>query len=109
LGVDITRDKDVPQIEVKQTVEGPVLEGERNSFLTSQAGKLRNVGLDYDELFPALVAINARRCVSPLAERELQTIASSICKYPAGKVRMPTEKNLIVPVGISFAELSEKE
>jgi len=42
------------------------------------AGHLRRQGADVAELEVALLAINARRCVPPLPEREVEKIARSI-------------------------------
>jgi len=56
----------------------------RNTTLTSQAGRLRRQGLDADEIEAALLAINRNRCHPPLSDAEVRTIARSISHYPAG-------------------------
>lgn len=63
-----------------------VFEGGRNSFLFSEAGKLRNMGLDQNQLQIRLKEINSLRCSPPLSDDEVQTICMSIARYPANNV-----------------------
>jgi P4 family phage/plasmid primase-like protien len=58
-------------------------EGLRNASLASMAGTMRRRGMEYDEIVAALKVTNAKRCRPPLPEREVETIADSISKYPA--------------------------
>jgi len=60
---------------------GPITEN-RNSTLTSIAGKLRNAGLGHDALEAALLATNAERCAPPLEEDEVRRIADNASKWP---------------------------
>ena len=60
-----------------------VVEGHRNSHLTSLAGKLQNTGISSDVLLAALVAENRKACKPPLAKAEVKKIAKSIAKHPA--------------------------
>lgn len=57
--------------------------GSRNTDLTSEAGKLRRIGLSEPEILGALRAINAERCNSPVPDDEVRKIAHSIGQYPA--------------------------
>jgi hypothetical protein len=57
----------------------------RNNALASVAGLLRSLGLDVEELTPALLAVNARRCKPPLARDEVLAIARSVGRYAAGR------------------------
>jgi hypothetical protein len=59
-------------------------EGQRNTTLTSYAGKLRRLGFSEEEIRRALLAINQERCDPPLPEKEVEAIAKSIAKYPPG-------------------------
>lgn len=61
-----------------------IIEGSRNDFLTSYAGKLRHQGKNEFEIFNALKIKNSEICRPPLKEQELKTIAESISKYPTG-------------------------
>ncbi len=109
LGVDPGEPKNADVTELSEIKENQstVLDGSRNAYLTSQAGKLRNIGLEFEEFLPTLTAINSRRCKPPLPDREVQSIARSVSKYPPGKT--PKESKAVMPLGISFAELLAKE
>ncbi len=60
-------------------------EGQRNTYLTSFAGTLRQTGMSSDALLAALLAENQARCKPPLDRSEVEKIANSIATYPAGK------------------------
>jgi len=59
-------------------------EGQRNSQLTRVAGKMRRTGLSESEMRAALRAVNQERCNPPLLETEVDAIAASVARYPAG-------------------------
>jgi putative DNA primase/helicase len=61
----------------------PVLEGDRNTSLTSLAGRLQNTGISSDALLAALLAQNRKACKPPLTKTEVKKIAKSIAKRPA--------------------------
>ncbi len=63
----------------------PIPDGKRNTTLASIAGRLRNAGLDNEGIEEHLHKINAIRCVPPLTDTEIKTIAWSIARYPVGK------------------------
>jgi hypothetical protein len=68
-----------------ETDDGPTIsEGERNVTLTKIAGKLRAQGQSQDEIKAGLLVINRKNCEPPLADEEVETIAASIGRYPAG-------------------------
>ena len=64
---------------------GDIPEGQRNSKLTSYAGKLRHKGASKDEIYKELIKINYNKCSPPLDEKEVETIAESVSRYPTGK------------------------
>jgi putative DNA primase/helicase len=70
-----------------QIGDGPIPEGARNQTLASIAGSLRWQGMEEGEILTALLEINARRCVPPLAETEVAQVAASIASYPRGRKR----------------------
>lgn len=76
-----TPTKKILSLDLSQTVN----EGERNVFLTSQAGLLRSAGMDADSIFTALSKINQLRCHPPVADDEIRIIANAIVKYPPFK------------------------
>ena len=65
-----------------EPVADQINEGGRNQALMSIAGTLRRRGMDDEEIFASLAAVNARRCVPALAEDELRKIAKSASRYP---------------------------
>jgi hypothetical protein len=62
----------------------PVALGGRNNFLASVAGRWRAAGLDPEALRVGLLKMNEERCVPPLSDSEVETIAGSISRYPQG-------------------------
>lgn len=84
----ITEERQSPSAAANVPI-GEYVEGERNTTLTSLAGRLRRVGLDEAEILPALLSANERRCHPPLVRREIETIARSVCRYPAGQMDRP--------------------
>lgn len=63
---------------------GMIKDGGRNCQMASIAGSLRYQGLGGQALGTALQEINLGRCIPPLPEQVVTTIARSIEKYPAG-------------------------
>jgi putative DNA primase/helicase len=66
-------------------VEERIPHGFRDTVLTSIAGTMRRRGLVAEEILPALVVINKRRCEPPLPEKDLERIARSIERRPAAR------------------------
>lgn len=58
-----------------------IIEGGRNAHLTSLAGTMRRRGTSEKVILASLLAENADRCVPPLDEAEVATIARSIARY----------------------------
>ncbi len=64
---------------------GSVIEGSRNTKLTSIAGSLRyHHGMDEEQLNNNLQQINQNQCHPPLPEKEVAGIARSVAKYAPG-------------------------
>jgi putative DNA primase/helicase len=59
----------------------PIVEGGRNNFLCSQAGKLFAMHLSQEHIERILLEINADRCAPPLPDDEVRKVAESISKY----------------------------
>ena len=76
--------------------EHAVIEGQRNTHLTSRAGTLRQAGLSPDAILAALQVENAERCQPPLADDEVAKIAGSVGRYPAGHNENQDEAELVV-------------
>lgn len=56
-------------------------EGQRNQWLTSRAGYMRNGGFSQEEIEAALLRSNIERCQPPLSADEVRKIAWSIARY----------------------------
>jgi P4 family phage/plasmid primase-like protien len=63
--------------------DGRILEGQRNTSLTSLAGTLQRGGVSPAAIKAALIAENNAKCTPPLDESEIKKIVASITKYPA--------------------------
>jgi putative DNA primase/helicase len=59
-------------------------EGERDKTLLSHAGKLRRAGMGEDEIYAALVPVNASRCQPPMSDDQVRKIARSAARYEPG-------------------------
>jgi len=66
------------------TGQGTIPQGARNTFLTSEAGKMRRAGMNEPAILAALRVINQTKCQPPLDDAEIQRIAASVCRYPIG-------------------------
>lgn len=74
---------------VQQQSSDCIMEGKRNSTLTSRAGIMRRAGFDEKAIFVALMEENRKRCNPPLPEEEVKNISKSINKYKS------KEKNIL--------------
>jgi hypothetical protein len=66
-------------------------EGDRNAALTSLAGSMRRRNATLDAILGALREENARRCRPMLADKEVETIATSVSRYEAPPSASRTE------------------
>ena len=62
--------------------DGRILEGQRNTSLTSLAGTLQRGGVSPAAINAALIAENEAKCSPPLDRSEIKKIVASITKYP---------------------------
>lgn len=61
---------------------GAIPNGTRNTTLASMGGAMRAVGFEYPAIRKALLGHNAAHCDSPLDDREVAKIATSVARYP---------------------------
>lgn len=59
----------------------PIVEGQRNSALTSLAGTMRRRGMAQESIETALQDVNKRQCSPPLPDEEVTRIAQSVTRY----------------------------
>lgn len=85
---------------------GPTfIEGGRNSALASLAGTMRSRGISEPAIFAALSVENAARCVPPLEEAEVKSIASSIASYAPSTERLSITGETVEQVVARLAAL----
>lgn len=80
----ISRGKCKPKT-IGSNANGEIPEGERNNHLTSLAGSMRRRGMSADAIEAALLIENSRRCVPPLDDSDVKTIAASVARYEPEK------------------------
>ncbi len=72
-----------------------VVEGRRNSELTSLAGSMRRRGMSEGAIDAALQAENRARCLPPLPANEVSAIVRSVARYaPGGDLTVLTSPDL---------------
>lgn len=85
--------------EVSRVSSTPIVEGNRNTYLTSCAGKLRRKGFAGDALRKALHVENAKSCMPPLDPAEVERIAASIERYDVESPK--SAESILAAVGVS--------
>jgi putative DNA primase/helicase len=80
----------------------PIPEGHRNVAMTAIAGILRTFGLNEEHILNVLIQQNSERCVPPLPETELESIAKHIIKYPPHNTRRGASDSLGDTVLLSY-------
>jgi hypothetical protein len=70
--------------EAPRNERGLVPHGSIHGFMLSQAGRLRNAGLNQDEIEGALLRIVHDQCEPPIDDTKVIAMARSICKYEPG-------------------------
>lgn len=76
---------------------GAIAEGGRNNALTSLAGTLHSRGVSGQALRAALHAENKARCKPPLPAAEIDTIVSSVCRYPLSRTSVGSASIVWMP------------
>jgi len=84
--VDLCTKRNTKATDTKTVTE--ITEGSRNATLTSMAGSLHHMGLDYDEVLD-IVKLRNSKLVSPLDEQEITTLCRSVCRYEQGTRMFP--------------------
>ncbi len=67
--------------------------GQRNATLARLGGTMRRVGMSEEEILPALLQVNQRRCQPPLPEGEVERIAASVSRYQPDEVAVAVAEN----------------
>ena len=72
-----------------------VPDGQRDNFLISRAGKLREAGAEYEEIYSALSRDNEKHCQPPKEEADIERISKSACRYKKGTAYTTTIGGLL--------------
>lgn len=87
-----------------------VTEGERNETLFRRvACSMRARGAEYDEIEARLLEVNSTQVSPPLSMRDIQTITTSACKYPAGTRSVTIHESSPPETQPSIADTEETE
>lgn len=81
--LDILKDKAPATNGFK--LDSKIPNGQRNDHLFKYACKLRQSGLEDNEIMAATEIVNKERCLNPLKEAELRIIIEQSCKYKKGQ------------------------
>jgi len=82
-----------PRVAVRPADSNQIPSGQRNATLVRLAGAMRRVGMSHGEIGAALQRANADRCVPPMAEAEVDRIASSVALYEPDHVAVAMAEN----------------
>jgi P4 family phage/plasmid primase-like protien len=94
-------------VDEPSVTKGTIVEGARNTTLTSLGGSLQRSGASPEAISAALVAENKARCVPPLDAAEVETIVKSVGRYrapPGGDRSDDAEKLLNVVLSQHFKD-----
>ena len=70
---------------IQRNEQDLVPHGSIHGYMLREAGKLRNMGLDEDEIYPALSALVHKNCAPPIDESKVKQMAHSICNFAPGQ------------------------
>ena len=82
----------IPKAESFNEVPDMVIEGQRDDTLFRLASSLRAKGLTFDEMLPAVNAINEGRCVPPLDAGQVEKICHQAAQFERGAKQSDTKK-----------------
>lgn len=86
----------------------PIVQGTRNTTLTQIAGAMRRKGTGFETIVLALQSEN-KRCIPPLEESEIVSIARSISKYPPASDIVQRSKSLELKAFNTFLDEPDEE
>lgn len=68
-----------------------IISGERNTTLTSIAGRLRRAGRSEAEITDSLLEVNRLRCSPPIDDHEVFAISASVGRYPPATTSLASQ------------------
>ena len=82
-------------------------EGERNDFLFRLGCSLQGKGLSDSLIHDALIQENENHCVPPLGNKEVESIISSVLKYPKNEIMIENIPKVSFTVSELFKTTNE--
>ena len=100
-------DKDTKPVPPQLLQPNRIPEGQRNETLFSIASAMRGKGKDIDEILSELNFVNLIRCVPPLPNKEVRTIAESAMRYEpeAGSSADQQREDLVEAISVAGMSL----
>jgi len=95
----------IPPAKVAEPLPTRIVQGQRNSILTSLAGSMRRRGAPEEAILAALRVTNATRCNPPLPDDEVRRIAKSVARY----VPAATAEHANLANNLSLTDLGNAE
>jgi hypothetical protein len=74
-----------------------IAHGGLHNWRLSQAGRLRNAGMNAEEIEPVLIRLAHEYCEEPVNEEACRRMAVSICNFPAGSPTATLEVSSVAP------------
>jgi hypothetical protein len=97
-------DEPVGDPQVATPIAAEIAAGTRNTTLTSLAGSMRRRGMSAEAIYAALAVENTTRCVPPLPEEQVRSIAQGMSRYQPGpdpeREGQPAEASGLVAYGV---------
>ena len=84
--LQVTHEADKPSFKLPEMIQ----DGSRNDTLFRLASSLQSQGLPDASIYEAVHSTNASRCVTPLADDEVDTIVESALRYQKGELKILT-------------------
>ena len=84
-------------------------EGERNDFLFRLGCSLQGKGLSDSLIHDALIQENENHCVPPLGNKEVESIISSVLKYPKNEIMIENIPKVSFTVSELFKTTNEEQ
>ena len=69
---------------VERDAHGLIPHGSIHTYMLTEAGRLRNLGLGEDAIYTALSELVHKNCQPPIDESRVKAMAKSICNFPEG-------------------------
>ena len=87
---------------LERDAHGLVPHGSIHTYMLTEAGRLRNLGLGEDAIYAGLSELVHKNCAPPIDESRIKLMAKSICNFPEG---LPPIINNMKPDAVEVEEV----